>query len=449
MAASDLFTPALDQWHAVLADRHDQPAIFGTAGEVLRSFSDIENEAKRFRRQLGGYKGTAVVRVGNTPALPALLLACWQAGHAVCLIDRYVLTGIANEIAESLGAGFQVAQSAEEDLVFSLRNGPLIERSEACLYKTTSGTTGSSRLLGFRATSLIADCENVCETMGIGPNDVNYGVIAFTHSYGFSNLVTPLIFRGVPLVCASDALPRAIHAGLCATQASVLPLVPAMFRALLTVEAIPPSVRLCISAGAVLDADVARDFHAKFGRKIHSFYGASECGGICYDASEVPAEGVGFVGEALRGVRAEFEEGLLRVRSKALALEFETPGFQPADVLAQENRGFRIVGREADVINVAGRKVHPSEIEAVALTCNGVVEAIACGKDDSLRGQDIAMVVVGSVSIADLRAFCAARLPSWQVPRHFLVRGEIPRGSRGKVNRRELAAMFDNLPLFR
>ncbi len=66
--------------------------------------------------------------------------------------------------------------------------------------------------------------------------DINYGVAAFGHSYGFSNLVTPLIARGVQLVAAQDRFPRAIIEGLRSSGATVLPGAPALFRALADTE---------------------------------------------------------------------------------------------------------------------------------------------------------------------------------------------------------------------
>ena len=56
--------------------------------------------------------------------------------------------------------------------------------------------TGASRAVRFQESQLLADCRNICATMGIGPADVNFGVIPFSHSYGFSNLITPLLYQG-------------------------------------------------------------------------------------------------------------------------------------------------------------------------------------------------------------------------------------------------------------
>src|SRR5205807_326708 len=110
-----------------------------------------------------------------------------------------------------------------------------------------------------------ADCRNICATMGISPRDVNYGVIPFSHSYGFSNLVTPLLFQGTRLVCATDPMPRAIYDGLQHSGATVFPGTPALFQAVgsLADAAELRSVRLCISAGAPLAPEISRQFHAK------------------------------------------------------------------------------------------------------------------------------------------------------------------------------------------
>ena len=63
---------------------------------------------------------------------------------------------------------------------------------------------------------------------------------------------------------------------------------PVFFEKLAELENLPPlpHLRLCISAGAPLPARVGEAFSARFGLKVHTFYGSSECGGIGYDASE-------------------------------------------------------------------------------------------------------------------------------------------------------------------
>ena len=154
-------------------------------------------------------------------------------------------------------------------------------------------------------------------------DDLNFGVIPVSHSYGFSNLLTPLMARGVPLILSRDRMPRAVLDDLARTKATVFAGMPVFYQAFAEMDSVPalPELRLCISAGAPLPLPVAEKFRAKFGRPIHSFYGSSECGGICYDRA-ARLEEPGFVGAPMDGVQVEMLEpeastSQIRVRSAA------------------------------------------------------------------------------------------------------------------------------------
>ena len=47
--------------------------------------------------------------------------------------------------------------------------------------------------------------------MGLRPDWPNLGVISLAHSYGFSNLVLPLLLHGIPLILAPSPLPEAVR----------------------------------------------------------------------------------------------------------------------------------------------------------------------------------------------------------------------------------------------
>ena len=89
-----------------------------------------------------------------------------------------------------------------------------------------------------------------------------------------------------------------------ACGATVFPTVPAYLQALLRMSQPPPwpaSLRLCLTAGAPLPPATAAQFREFSGRPVHVFYGASECGGICYDRSGDAGER-GTVGTPVEGV---------------------------------------------------------------------------------------------------------------------------------------------------
>jgi len=351
----------------------------------------------------------------------------------------------------------------------SLKNLPLRTTASTAIWgetppsllKLTSGTTATPRAIRFRSEQLLADCDQICDTMGITDADLNFGVIPVSHSYGFSNLLTPLIARGVPMVISRDRTPRAVLDDLARTGATVFPGMPVFYQAFCEMTDIPklPGLRLCISAGAPLPIAVAKKFREKFGLSIHSFYGASECGGICYDR-DAKNEVEGFVGGPMNGIGLELidpnsESSQIRVRSAASGdgyfpeVDEQKLGngrFVPDDLLAREGAGFKIVGRVSDVINVAGKKVNPAEIEEMLLGFPGVRQAIAFGRPAAagLRNEEIAACIVGDAALkeTDLLDFCRRNLSAWQTPKRIFVVDSIPANERGKISRRELAKRF-------
>jgi acyl-coenzyme A synthetase/AMP-(fatty) acid ligase len=217
-----------------------------------------------------------------------------------------------------------------------------------------------------------------------------------------------------------------------------------------------PHLRLCISAGAPLLKGVASVFTQKFGLKIHTFYGSSECGGIGYDASETPDYEDGFVGQPMKNVaispRDESDESLIDVRSGAVGDSyFPEPDpaalgggrFTPGDLIAIDAaRGMRVVGRVSDVINVAGRKLNPMEVEAQLLKFPGVRQVVVFGVPSALRNEEAIACVAGPADAASLMSFAHTVLSAWQVPKDIWLVDEIPANERGKISRRELAKRY-------
>jgi acyl-coenzyme A synthetase/AMP-(fatty) acid ligase len=118
-------------------------------------------------------------------------------------------------------------------------------------------------------------------------------------------------------------------------------------------------------------------------------------------------------------------------------------------LLARDDLGFKIAGRISDVINVAGKKVNPAEVEARLLRFTGVQQAIVFGRPAGagLRNEEVAACVVASpdVTESDLLRFCRTALSAWQVPKRIFAVDAIPTNERGKISRRDLAQRFSML----
>jgi acyl-coenzyme A synthetase/AMP-(fatty) acid ligase len=118
--------------------------------------------------------------------------------------------------------------------------------------------------------------------------------------------------------------------------------------------------------------------------------------------------------------------------------------FVPGDLIQRTERGMYLVGRTSDVINVAGRKLNPLDVEARLAEFPGVKQVVVFGVKSELRGEEpVACVAAGEGFVCEaLLRHCQEHLSPWQVPRDVWVVAEIPANERGKISRRVLAEMY-------
>src|SRR5882724_2153016 len=452
----------LKRWEAILARKSDAPAIFNNRGQINRTFRAIDEYACKFESKIDSFAAGSViaVQIGNHEDWPSILIACLRRGMIVLPLEQS-MSDQQGDAAAKICRASGIIERAGKVRVLE-HEQPNWQGNNPALLKLTSGTTAAPRAIRFGSEQLLAHCDQICDTMKIGNPDLNFGVIPISHSYGFSNLLTPLIARGVPMVVSRDRTPRAVLADLARNNATVFPGMPVFYQAFCEMEYVPqlPKLRLCISAGASLPRAVAKKFREKFNLMIHSFYGASECGGICYDR-ETTNEEEGFVGQPIKGVDVEMLDpsaraSQIQVHGAAVADGyFPEPDdeklrdgiFVPDDLLARDDSGFKIVGRISDVINVAGKKVNPAEVEAHLLRFSGVRQAVVFGRPAAagvLRNEEVAACVAGSRHLTEegLLRFCRTALSAWQVPKRIFVVDAIPMNERGKISRRDLARRF-------
>ena len=393
------------------------------------------------------------LQLPNSVDFVAAFLAALRLRLVVVPIDRDAPESEVAKILSHFGVRGLFSGTTGSQPVIAVRRAESPSFQMARLIKLTSGSTGTPKGIVTTEANLIADCENICTTMGIRPDDLNLGSIPFSHSYGFSNLVTPLILQGTPVVFSNDYLPQSLIELANRFRCTVAPLIPMVFAHLITAaHGAFESVRAFISAGAPLPASTSRRFRERFGIDIHSFYGCSECGGITYDRRGGAVER-GTVGSPLEGVETIGDASRLSVRSGSVAAGYllDAKTFQPfvdatftTDDLVEVRDGeIALIGRETDLINTAGKKVNPREVEAVILQIEGVREAKVYGEAAGARGEVVAAAIVAlpDVTREQVRAYCRARLSLHKVPRIVKLIDELPVDERGKVKRAALATL--------
>ena len=435
-------------WEKIVRRRGSDRAVTEAASGRAVTFGELDAGARRW---LAAHAPESDALAGRAVAFAApngigwleIFLGLLRAGALAVPVDAAEPRAAQRDTAETLRAGFWW----DGGRLVALARARRWRDPAACLIKLTSGTTGRPRPLVFSAAQLLADARQVCATMGIGPRDVNYALIPLGHSYGLGNLTIPLLARGVPLVCGSAPWPHAIAADFARWRPTVFPGVPTLWQALTATNVALVSLRLGISAGAPLPPDVAREFAARHGRRLHGFYGSSETGGIAYDRTG-RATLAGGVGRALRGVTLTARPGArLMVGSAAVFTHGNRHRagrhgtWLMADRVALAPNGdTTLLGRRGLTVKVAGRRVNLAEIAVRLRRLAGVTEAwiaLTAGHPGVLGA-----VVVSTRTAAALRAELHADTAAWKIPKKWAVVPVLPTNARGKPDRPALLALL-------
>jgi acyl-CoA synthetase (AMP-forming)/AMP-acid ligase II len=134
---------------------------------------------------------------------------------------------------------------------------------------------------------------------------------------------------------------------------------------------------------------------------------------------------------------------------EANAAAFTDGWFRTGDIGVIDNDGYlALTGRIKDLINRGGEKISPEEVEAVLLEHPAVAEAAVFGVPDPKYGEVVwaAVVLRGVASSEELKAFCGTHLADFKVPNLIRIVSALPRDPIGKVQRRDLAAIFKVVP---
>ena len=325
----------------------------------------------------------------------------------------------------------------------------------------TSGSSGTPTCVVRDAGAVLADGRRVADFLGYAPDAAVVAATPLFHVYGFNyGLVGPLLAGAPVRWCPPRSVPSQLARAVQESAAGTLIALPAHYGLIATQpsladpgwDAMLATLRAAVSASARLGPGVAAAVAERFAFGLHNCYGSSEAGAVTLTRL-TGHEGDDWAGIPLPGVTARVEEpdssgvGELLLRTTSLATERLGPhgreplarqnGWYPTGDLAvagPPGKGIRLAGRVSSVINVAGKKVSPAEVERVLAAHPQVADVQVTGAPDPARGQvPVARVVLlDAGAVPELVAWCRDRLAPHQVPRRFDLVAEIPRSATGK-----------------
>jgi long-chain acyl-CoA synthetase len=226
------------------------------------------------------------------------------------------------------------------------------------------------------------------------------------------------------------------------------------------------SLRLCVSGGAAMPAELMREFEKQFGCIILEGYGLSETSPVASFNHPDRERKPGTIGQAIAGVEMRVQSdageplppgqiGEIAIRGDNVmkgywrrpedtAQAMAGGWFRTGDLGRVDPEGyFSIVDRKKDMIIRGGLNVYPREIEELLYEHPAVAEAAVVGVPDQLLGEEVAALVTlkpsASAGPDELREHVKGQLAAYKYPRHVWIVDALPHGDSGKILKRAIA----------
>jgi benzoate-CoA ligase len=341
---------------------------------------------------------------------------------------------------------------------------------DMCFWLYSSGSTGTPKGTVHVHGSLIKTAELFAKPIaGYCESDLVFSVSKLSFAYGLGNSLTfPLAVGATTVLMSERPTPAAVIARLRRHKPTILCSVPTAYAALLAHPELPGReemrLRICISAGEALPADIGTRWQRHFGVDILDGIGSTELlhiyisnrvGDVRYGTAGRPVPGydIRIVDDVGNPVAGE-EVGELHVRAPSSALfywnnrarscsTFMGEWMRTGDKFQQSRDGRYVYqGRSDDMLKVGGLYVSPVEVESVLVEHACVLEAAVVGRDDRdglIKPCAYVVLKTGhKVSAQELQEYVRGRLAPYKYPRWIEFLSELPRTPTGKLQRFKL-----------
>jgi len=303
----------------------------------------------------------------------------------------------------------------------------------------TSGSTGKSQAHAKRwralAHSARLNSAAIRATLGLAPDAPLsvLGTVPSHHMYGIELTVLLPLFAGMSLHGEKPLFPADVAAALAQpARPRLLVSTPLHLRALAESGLTFPELDLIVSATAPLDPALARLVESRLRAPLLEMFGSTE---TCVFATRRTAQQD--VWKIYDGITLETGADSTQV----FAPWYERPQ-KLMDVLERRGAdGFVALGRNSDLVEVAGKRASLADITRRLCAVNGVEDAVAFQPEAAAAGvanRVAAVVVSRGVSAREIATQLAASLDAVFLPRPLVLVDRIPRDAVGKVSRARL-----------
>jgi acyl-CoA synthetase (AMP-forming)/AMP-acid ligase II len=461
---------------AAAAD-HYRARIAVQSGDERWSYGDLVWEARRIRDWLEAEveTGPILFAPANLPRWVALILGAIGSGRIPVLADpawtpheleailrRCRIRAVIREAAfpdRFARMDLRSRYASFELLDTHLRNeGEWAMPHGTAFGRFTSGTTDLPRCLAFSDAAALGAAHDWRTAARLSVADRVLCMATLSNGLAFNTSLFAVLLTGATLAFhPGRLLPRALAQTFETTQPTVIVGFPFLFGQLVQARgrvALPPTVRLAVSSAAQLGSGIQEAWRERMGFSICDYYGVAEVGPCTFNDGDGTSVGRPLAGVSIRITDDEGRalppgrEGRIRVTTRSMALGFldgESPSLADdvdADgyyvtkdlgvLLPSGNLALR--GRVGSLVNVAGRKIEPREVENVLRTMAGVRDVIVRGETAGAATILAAHVESDVVTREAIVEYCRPRLAQYKIPQLIRVVERLPRSSSGKAS---------------
>lgn len=336
----------------------------------------------------------------------------------------------------------------------------------------TSGTSGVPRAVVHAHRAIWARQMMVDGWYGLQQDDrlMHAGAFNWTYTLG-TGLMDPWAAGATALIPGAGITPEQMPLLMKRHDATIFAAAPGVFRKMLGGR-MPtlPRLRHALSAGEKLSETIAQDWQAATGTQVYEAFGMSECSTFISASPDHPAA-PGTLGRPQQGrcVAILGADGPVpRGTEGTIAVHRHDPGLMLGYLGAPEATEARMqgdwfltgdqgmmdtagdityLGRADDMMNAGGFRVSPLEVEAVLNTHSGITQSAVTDIEVKQDARLIMAFYTGPAPLDGdaLHRFAAEALASYKRPRGYFHLDALPTGANGKLQRRELARIYEAL----
>lgn len=485
-----------------------QAEIFGdkvfmavpASGEEM-TYTGLEDQVKR-RGELflsyglsGGEK--LLLLMSNSPSFILNYFGCGYCGGTVIPVNtslkeaeldyliedsqsKYIV--VSDEFLENIPKKYREKSAELEDGTFLLilkekicagTDFPQVQAEDFAMILYTSGTTGHPKGVLLTYANLLAEAENIRRGHGLSADDVVLCVLPWFHINGLVITLITSILTGSRIVVTKKFSVSRFWGLVEKYKITWFSGVPTMYSHLLS-KGKPEtldisSLRFARSASSSLPVAVLEAFEREYGVPIIESYGITEgCSQITTNPMPPAVRKAGSVGLPVGNrIKVADQDGTEQppMREGEVLIQgdnvtcgyfrkpeetdraFTDGWFHTGDMGYRDEDGYLfLTGRIKELINRAGEKFSPREVDEVLYQLPQVELAAAVGVPDDVYGEETAAFIKlkkgQRLTQEEVREYCKNHLAYYKVPKYVRFVEELPQGGNGKIQRLKLLELY-------